>query len=129
MSASSDDQDFAPLPNKLRLNQPVDAPTKKQSSHARIRVDALPLVEPKPAPPKEVEKVEEKPKKDKAKEKKADKSRKDESKARFDELGEIPAGTGESWFSGATKWFIIFLICMFGSMLFVWYIGGPEEGT
>lgn len=125
MSSEQTEPDVAPLPRKLKLNQPVDAPSKKHGSHARIKLDAPPKAEVAPVPTEKVQPVEEK----KTKKEPEPKERSDKRKARFDELGEVPEGSGESWFSGATKWFIIFLVCMFGSMLFVWYIGGPDEST
>lgn len=35
----------------------------------------------------------------------------------------------EGFFSGSTKYYLIFLACIFGTLLFVWWIGGPDEGT
>lgn len=125
MSTSSSEPEFAPLPKKLKLNQPADAPTKKHSSHARIKLDAPPKVEVVENESKKVENVEKKEMSDVTVPKEEPKKR----NVKYDELGEVPEGNGESWFSGPTKWFIIFLACMFGSMLFVWYIGGPDDST
>lgn len=125
MSTGQSEPDFVPLPKKLKLGQAVDAPTKKHNSQARIKLDAPQKVEVIPDAVDQLEKEEKKKKLDVDVPKKDSKKR----KVRYDELGEIPEGDGSSWFSGATKWFIIFLVCMFGSMLFVWYIGGPDEGT